>query len=223
MQIGFVGLGKMGLNMVTRLVARRPHGRRLRPQRRRRGARRGRRREGRVDARGARSQALAAPRAVWVMVPVRRSHRVDRRRARPAAVGRRHDHRRRQHQLSRRCAARADARRPSGIDYVDAGTSGGIWGLQEGYCLMVGGEADVCQRLEPIFLTLAPDRRLPARRRSRRRPLREDDPQRHRVRPDAGLRRRLRADARQRVPDRSRRASPRSGCTAASCDRGCSS
>jgi 6-phosphogluconate dehydrogenase len=43
------------------------------------------------------------------------------------------------------------------IHYVDAGTSGGIWGLQEGYCLMVGGEADVCARLEPIFLTLAPE------------------------------------------------------------------
>jgi len=42
------------------------------------------------------------------------------------------------------------------VHYVDAGTSGGIWGLAEGYCLMVGGEADVCQRLEPIFLTLAP-------------------------------------------------------------------
>ena len=39
---------------------------------------------------------------------------------------------------------------------MDAGTSGGIWGLQEGYCLMVGGEADVCAALEPIFLTLAP-------------------------------------------------------------------
>src|SRR5438093_5542221 len=42
------------------------------------------------------------------------------------------------------------------IHYVDAGVSGGIWGLQEGYCLMVGGEADVCKRLEPIFLALAP-------------------------------------------------------------------
>jgi 6-phosphogluconate dehydrogenase len=42
------------------------------------------------------------------------------------------------------------------IHYIDAGTSGGIWGLQEGYCLMVGGEADVCKRIEPIFLTLAP-------------------------------------------------------------------
>src|SRR2546430_6792351 len=42
------------------------------------------------------------------------------------------------------------------IDYVDAGTSGGIWGLKEGYCLMVGGKPEVCTRLEPIFLTLAP-------------------------------------------------------------------
>jgi 6-phosphogluconate dehydrogenase len=42
------------------------------------------------------------------------------------------------------------------LHYVDAGTSGGIWGLQEGYCLMVGGDADVCARLEPIFGTLAP-------------------------------------------------------------------
>jgi 6-phosphogluconate dehydrogenase len=42
------------------------------------------------------------------------------------------------------------------VDYVDAGTSGGIWGLKEGYCLMVGGKPDVCTRLEPIFLTLAP-------------------------------------------------------------------
>jgi 6-phosphogluconate dehydrogenase len=42
------------------------------------------------------------------------------------------------------------------LEYVDAGTSGGIWGLQEGYCLMVGGKAEVCKWLEPIFLTLAP-------------------------------------------------------------------
>src|SRR5256886_11719847 len=41
------------------------------------------------------------------------------------------------------------------IHYVDAGTSGGIWGLQEGYCLMVGGEADACRRLEPSLLALA--------------------------------------------------------------------
>jgi 6-phosphogluconate dehydrogenase len=51
---------------------------------------------------------------------------------------------------------RATALKAKGIAYVDAGTSGGVWGLQEGYCLMVGGDADVCKRLEPIFLTLAP-------------------------------------------------------------------
>ncbi|HZX43980.1 MAG TPA: NAD(P)-binding domain-containing protein, partial [Myxococcaceae bacterium] len=43
-----------------------------------------------------------------------------------------------------------------GINYVDAGTSGGIWGLQVGYCLMVGAPADQFARLEPIFKTLAP-------------------------------------------------------------------
>jgi 6-phosphogluconate dehydrogenase len=43
------------------------------------------------------------------------------------------------------------------IHYVDAGTSGGIWGLTEGYCLMVGGKEGVCKALEPVFLTLAPE------------------------------------------------------------------
>ncbi|MGE5176951.1 MAG: phosphogluconate dehydrogenase (NAD(+)-dependent, decarboxylating) [Hyphomicrobiales bacterium] len=42
------------------------------------------------------------------------------------------------------------------IHFVDAGTSGGIWGLAEGYCLMVGGDPDICRRLEPILTTLAP-------------------------------------------------------------------
>jgi 6-phosphogluconate dehydrogenase len=51
---------------------------------------------------------------------------------------------------------RAGALAQKGIQYVDAGTSGGIWGLQEGYCLMVGGDADTCRRLEPVFHTLAP-------------------------------------------------------------------
>jgi 6-phosphogluconate dehydrogenase len=45
-----------------------------------------------------------------------------------------------------------------GIHYVDVGTSGGIWGLERGYCLMVGGETDVVARLEPVFRTLAPGR-----------------------------------------------------------------
>jgi 6-phosphogluconate dehydrogenase len=43
------------------------------------------------------------------------------------------------------------------ISFIDAGVSGGVWGLKEGYCLMVGGDADACQRLEPIFHALAPE------------------------------------------------------------------
>ncbi len=43
-----------------------------------------------------------------------------------------------------------------GIHYVDVGTSGGVWGLERGYCLMIGGEKDVVQRLDPILRTLAP-------------------------------------------------------------------
>ena len=43
-----------------------------------------------------------------------------------------------------------------GIHYVDAGTSGGVWGLAEGYSLMIGGEAEVVESLRPIFETLAP-------------------------------------------------------------------
>jgi 6-phosphogluconate dehydrogenase len=57
-----------------------------------------------------------------------------------------------------------------GIHYVDVGTSGGVWGLQRGYCMMIGGEADVVKHLDPIFATLAPGRgdilRTPGRERA---------------------------------------------------------
>ncbi len=52
---------------------------------------------------------------------------------------------------------RATMLRAHGIHYIDQGTSGGIWGLEVGFCLMVGGEAEIVQRLEPAFLTLAPE------------------------------------------------------------------
>jgi 6-phosphogluconate dehydrogenase len=48
------------------------------------------------------------------------------------------------------------AKELKGIHYVDVGTSGGVWGLERGYCMMIGGEKDVVQRLDPIFATLAP-------------------------------------------------------------------
>ena len=51
---------------------------------------------------------------------------------------------------------RAKELRPKGIHYVDVGTSGGVWGLERGYCMMIGGEPEVVKRLDPIFATLAP-------------------------------------------------------------------
>jgi 6-phosphogluconate dehydrogenase len=51
---------------------------------------------------------------------------------------------------------RAKELAPKGIHYVDVGTSGGVWGLERGYCMMIGGEDDVVKHLDPIFATLAP-------------------------------------------------------------------
>jgi 6-phosphogluconate dehydrogenase len=54
--------------------------------------------------------------------------------------------------------ARAKRLGAKGLHYVDMGTSGGVWGLERGYCLMIGGENEVVKRLDPIFATLAPGR-----------------------------------------------------------------
>src|ERR1700730_10392399 len=51
---------------------------------------------------------------------------------------------------------RAKSLKPTGIYYVDCGTSGGVWGLDRGYCLMLGGEKETVDRLHPIFSALAP-------------------------------------------------------------------
>jgi len=154
MQIGFVGLGKMGLNMVTRLER---GGHSVVAYDRSADAVN---RAAVADAKGVSSledlvRALAPPRAIWVMVPAG-----DPTESTVVALGNLlsagdvvidggntnfHDD-------VRRAAALAS----KNISYVDAGTSGGIWGLEEGYCLMVGGDAAVCRRLEPVFLTLAP-------------------------------------------------------------------
>jgi 6-phosphogluconate dehydrogenase len=53
---------------------------------------------------------------------------------------------------------RAEALASKGLHYVEVGTSGGVWGLERGYCMMIGGERQVVQRLDPIFATLAPGR-----------------------------------------------------------------
>ena len=110
---------------------------------------------------------------------------------------------------------RAKELAPKEIHYVDVGTSGGVWGLKRGYCMMIGGEKSVVQHLDPIFATLAPGsgdiprttgrkklRRhlgagLSALRPERRRPLRQDGSQRHRVWPHGRLCRRAQRLARR--------------------------
>ena len=153
MQLGMIGLGRMGANMVRRLI-----------------------RNGhdcvvfdmstaavqelvKEKATGATSLAdfvgkLAKPRAVWLMVPAAvvdksiadllphldpgdilidggNSYYVD-------------------------DIRRAKALAPQGVHYVDVGTSGGVWGLERGYCMMIGGEPEVVKHLDPLFATLAP-------------------------------------------------------------------
>jgi 6-phosphogluconate dehydrogenase len=155
MEIGFIGLGKMGMNMVTRL---------RRDQHRvvvyDRAGELIKQAEGQGCI-GASSLSdlvskLSAPRAVWIMVP----SGAPTEETVTAVAGllqagdtiidggntRFHDDIRRASELKKK-----------GLHYVDAGTSGGVWGLTVGYCLMVGGESDPVKRLEPIFQTLAPE------------------------------------------------------------------
>ena len=161
MQLGMIGLGRMGANMVRRLI---------------KGGHecvvfdmsaKAVEELAKEKAIGADSLAdfvkkLAKPRAVWLMVPAAvvdetiadllphletgdilidggNSYYIDDiRRAKELAA--------------------------KGIHYVDVGTSGGVWGLERGYCMMIGGEDDVVKRLDPIFATLAPGRGdIPAR------------------------------------------------------------
>jgi 6-phosphogluconate dehydrogenase len=154
MDIGFIGLGKMGLNMVTRLQR---AGHQVTAY--------DRSPEALAHATaagctGASSLAdlvhrLKAPRAVWLMVPSGAAteetvHAVAAL-LEPGDViidggnTRYDDDVRRSNEL----AAKK-------LQYIDAGTSGGIWGLKNGYCLMIGGDKEAVNRLAPIFETLAP-------------------------------------------------------------------
>ena len=155
MELGFIGLGKMGMNMVTRL--RRDQHRIVVYDRSNDLIKQA---EG-LGCIGSSSLAdlvgkLSAPKAVWAMVPSGAPTEATIK-AVPAVLQpgdtivdggntRFHDDVRRATEL-----------KTKGIHYVDAGTSGGIWGLTVGYCLMVGGEEAVVQQLAPVFKTLAPE------------------------------------------------------------------
>lgn len=153
MQLGMVGLGRMGANMVRRLIKgghqcvvydRAPQAVKDLVKDKATGA----------DSAADFVKKLAKPRAIWLMVPAGvvdqtiagflpllepddilidggNSYYVD-------------DIRRAKELASKK------------IHYVDVGTSGGVWGLERGYCMMIGGETEVVKRLDPIFATLAP-------------------------------------------------------------------
>ncbi len=153
MQIGMIGLGRMGANMVTRLLrgqhdcvvhARKPQGMAALVG---------------LGARGSTSlpdlvRQLEPPRAIWLMVP---AAAVDGLLAQLTPLlapgdtiidgGNAH---------YRDDLRRAAALQAAGIHHLDVGTSGGVAGLVRGYCLMVGGEASVVERLRSVFVTLAP-------------------------------------------------------------------
>jgi len=153
MQLGMIGLGRMGANMVRRLIR---NGHQCVVYDRSEQAVDDLVRENAVGATSLADLAkkLQKPRALWLMVPAAvvdktiadlvplveagdvlidggNSYYVD-------------------------DIRRANELAPKKIHYVDVGTSGGVWGLERGYCMMIGGDDEVVQRLDPIFATLAP-------------------------------------------------------------------
>ncbi len=154
MELGMIGLGRMGANMTERLI--RGGHKVITYDRSAEAIQRV------VDkgAVGAHSRAdfvkqLSLPRAIWLMVPSGDvvDQTIEQLLPSLAAGDIIIDGGNSNYKDSIR---RAEALKQHHLHFVDAGTSGGIWGLQNGYCLMVGGEPEIVSRLEPIFLTLAP-------------------------------------------------------------------
>ena len=155
MQIGMVGLGRMGANMVRRLMK---GGHACVVQDVAPAAVDGLVKEGATGSASleAFAAALEKPRAVCLMLPAAIVDSILEKLVPHLESGdividggnsHYHDD-----------IARAKRLAPKGLHYVDMGTSGGVWGLERGYCLMIGGETDVVRHLDPIFRTLAPGR-----------------------------------------------------------------
>ncbi len=153
MQIGMIGLGRMGANMVRRLM------------------RRGHecvvynRTPAKVEALAAEGAIgttrledfvarLRPPRVVWCMVPAAVVDQVTEQVAALLAPGDVLIDGGNSYYKDDIVRARRFAEQ--GLHYLDVGTSGGVWGLERGYCLMIGGEAEVVERLAPVFAALAP-------------------------------------------------------------------
>jgi 6-phosphogluconate dehydrogenase len=155
MQLGMIGLGRMGANMVRRLLkgghqcvvfnrSQKPVAEAVK--------------EGAVGTASLAELAgkLTKPRAVWLMVPVGAVEQTI------AELLPHLDHGDilidggNSYYIDD--IRRAKELRPKGIHYVDVGTSGGVWGLERGYCMMIGGETHAVEHLDPVFATLAPGR-----------------------------------------------------------------
>src|SRR3954468_7905562 len=156
MQLGMIGLGRMGANMARRLMR---GGHQCVVYDRSPDAVKALAAEGATgaDSLAALVRGLTRPRAAWVMVPA--GAPTEATVAEAAALlesgdtiidgG---------STYFKDDIRRAKALAPRQITYVDAGTSGGVFGLERGYCLMIGGDTAAVQRLDPIFKTLAPGR-----------------------------------------------------------------
>ena len=154
MELGMIGLGRMGGNMAQRLLG---GGHRIVAYDPNAEAVRGMAAQGAVAAASISELAglLTPPRAVWVMVPdgPPTETTIDALAEELSPGDVIVDGGNSNYKDSMR---RASALKTRGLLFLDAGTSGGVWGLKEGYSLMVGGEPEAYRRLEPVFKTLAP-------------------------------------------------------------------
>jgi len=154
MDMGMIGLGRMGANMAERLVrgGHRVVGFDLEPGARAAAAANG------IEPAGSLAELVArlpAPRVLWMMVPAGAAVEATLAELAPmlAAGDTLVDGGNTHYPDSTR---RAGSLQPHGLHYVDCGTSGGIWGLEQGYCLMLGGEVEAVAHLAPLLQTLAP-------------------------------------------------------------------
>jgi 6-phosphogluconate dehydrogenase len=153
MQLGMVGLGRMGSNMVRRLMK---AGHECVVYDLNTEAVDGLASEGATGAHSVEDfvKAIAQPRNIWMMVPAGvTGETVDGLAGHLEPGDTLIDG---GNSYYRDDIDRAGALRTKGLHYVDAGTSGGVWGLERGFCLMVGGDDEAVERLTPIFETLAP-------------------------------------------------------------------
>src|SRR5271165_7188888 len=156
MQLGMVGLGRMGANMTRRLMR---GGHTLVVSDLSADAVKGLAGEGAVasSSLGDLVNKLSAPRAAWIMVPAGDPTEktvqalLGSMQAGDTIIDGGNSYFKDDVRRSKICAAK-------GVHYVDVGTSGGVWGIDRGYCMMIGGPKEAVEQLDPIFKTLAPGR-----------------------------------------------------------------